>query len=54
MFIFDKVLLTCKSAKGDTYTYKDSIKLSDYRLQDGNVDQEQSESGKFGYSGFYP
>ena len=28
------MLLTCKSAKGDNYSYKDSFKLSDYKIQD--------------------
>ena len=34
MFVFDKVLLTCKSSKGDCYSFKNSLKLSDYKLQD--------------------
>lgn len=34
VFVFDKMLLTCKTAKGDNYSYKDSFKLSDYKIQD--------------------
>ena len=34
VFVFDKILLTCKPAKGDRYSYKDSFKLSDYKIQD--------------------
>ena len=34
VFVFDKMLLTCKAAKGDHYSYKDSFKLSDYKIQD--------------------
>ena len=34
VFVFDKMLLTCKPAKGDRYSFKDSFKLSDYKIQD--------------------
>ena len=34
MFVFDKILLTCKPTKADHYSYKDSLKLSDYKVQD--------------------
>ena len=44
MFVFDKVLLTCKSAKGDCYSYKDSLKMSDYRLQDLQADHQSAQS----------
>ncbi|XP_040582225.1 protein vav isoform X3 [Lepeophtheirus salmonis] len=34
VFIFDKVMLMCKPARGDHYSYKDSLKLADYKVQD--------------------
>jgi len=33
VFVFDKMLLVCK-AKGDHYSYKDSLKIQDYKVQD--------------------
>lgn len=33
MFIFDKVLLICKSLKGQQYTYKDAAVLGEFRLE---------------------
>ena len=34
-FIFDQVMLMCKAARGDHYTFKDSLTLQDYKVQDG-------------------
>jgi guanine nucleotide exchange factor VAV len=34
IFVFDKVLLMCKPTRGDNYSYKDSLKLTDYRVQE--------------------
>jgi hypothetical protein len=34
VFVFDKVLLLCKPTRGDHYTYKDSLKLAEYKVQD--------------------
>ena len=34
VFVFDKVMLMCKATRGDHYSYKDSLKLSDYKVQD--------------------
>ena len=34
VFVFDKMLLTCKPAKGENYSFKDSFKLADYKIQD--------------------
>ncbi len=34
VFVFDKVVLMCKAARGDHYSYKDSLKLGEYRVQD--------------------
>ena len=34
-FIFDQVMLMCKAARGDHYTFKDSLTLKDYKVQDG-------------------
>lgn len=34
VFVFDKVMIMCKAARNDHYTYKHSLKLSEYRVQD--------------------
>jgi hypothetical protein len=34
VFIFDKMVLICKQARGDQYVYKDSLKVQDYRMED--------------------
>ena len=34
VFVFDKVMLLCKPARGDNYSYKGSLKLSDYKIQE--------------------
>ena len=34
VFVFDKVLLMCKSTRGENYSFKDSLKLSDYKVQE--------------------
>ena len=34
VFVFDKVLLMCKSTRGDHYSFKDSLKLTEYKLQE--------------------
>ena len=35
VFIFDQVMLMCKAARGDHYTFKDSLTVKDYKVQDG-------------------
>jgi len=34
VFVFDKVLLMCKSTRGDNYSFKDVLKLTDYKIQE--------------------
>ncbi len=34
VFVFDKVMLLCKPARGDNYSYKGSLKLSEYKIQE--------------------
>jgi guanine nucleotide exchange factor VAV len=34
VFVFDKVMLMCKATRGDHYSYKDSLKLCDYKVQE--------------------
>ena len=34
-FVFDQVMLMCKAARGDHYTFKDSLTIQDYKVQDG-------------------
>jgi len=33
VFVFDKVLLMCKAARGDHYSYKDSLKIAEYKVK---------------------
>ena len=35
VFVFDQVMLMCKAARGDHYTFKDSLTIKDYKVQDG-------------------
>eukprot|EP00096_Caligus_rogercresseyi_P015951 TRINITY_DN845_c0_g1_i12.p1 TRINITY_DN845_c0_g1~~TRINITY_DN845_c0_g1_i12.p1 ORF type:complete len:887 (+),score=303.30 TRINITY_DN845_c0_g1_i12:1138-3798(+) len=37
VFVFDKVVLMCKPARGDHYSYKDSLKLADYKVQEDRL-----------------
>ena len=34
VFVFDKALIMCKSTRGDQYSFKDSLRLQMYRVQD--------------------
>jgi len=34
VFLFDKMVLICKQARGDHYTYKHSLKVQDYKVED--------------------
>lgn len=34
VLVFDKVLLMCKTTRGDSYSFKESLKLADYKVQD--------------------
>ena len=34
VFVFDQLMMMCKSSKGDTYGYKDSLKLAEYKIED--------------------
>ena len=34
VFVFDKVMLLCKLARGDNYSYKGSLKLSEYKIEE--------------------
>jgi len=34
VFVFDKMLLICKSTRGEHYSFKDGLKVADYKVQD--------------------
>jgi len=34
VFVFDKMILICKATRGDHYSFKDSLKVQDYKVQD--------------------
>ncbi|XP_069695874.1 protein vav isoform X2 [Periplaneta americana] len=34
VFIFDQVMLMCKSMRGDQYSYRESLRLSEYKVED--------------------
>ena len=34
VFCFDKMLLICKQTRGDHYSYKEGLKIKDYKVQD--------------------
>jgi len=36
VFIFDQVMLMCKSIRGDQYSYRESLRLSEYKVEDVN------------------
>ena len=37
VFVFDQLMMMCKPTKGDTYGYKDSLKLAEYKVEDISV-----------------
>ena len=48
-----QVMLMCKATRGDHYSYKDSLKLSDYKVQDvaaasGHSANQASATGTLG------
>ena len=49
VFVFDKVMVLCKPARGDNYSYKTCLKLSDYNIQAecGNLPLEDRWSHAF-------
>ncbi len=44
VFVFDKVMLMCKSTRGDHYSYKDSLKLSEFRVEETAPPPPQPQS----------
>ena len=34
VFVFDKMLLICKQTRGDHYSFKEGLKIQDYKVQD--------------------
>ena len=34
VFCFDKMLLICKQTRGDHYSFKEGLKIRDYKVQD--------------------
>ncbi len=44
VFVFDKVMLMCKSARGDHYSYKDSLKMAEFKVQDVPAPPQQQQS----------
>ena len=34
VFCFDKMLLICKQTRGDHYSFKEGLKIHDYKVQD--------------------
>ena len=34
VFVFDKMLLICKQTRGDHYSFKEGLKVQDYKVQD--------------------
>ena len=34
VFVFDKMLLICKPTRGDHYSFKEGLKVQDYKVQD--------------------
>ena len=53
VFVFDKVMLLCKSTRGDNYSYKHSLKLSEYKLQEEsgfNMDHDIHENHRWSHA----
>ncbi|XP_029849038.3 guanine nucleotide exchange factor VAV3 isoform X2 [Ixodes scapularis] len=42
IFIFDRMMLMCKSTKGEQYIYKSSLALCDYRLENAPVNSRMA------------
>jgi len=49
VFVFDKMLLVCKQTRGDHYSFKQSLKVSDYKLEDVSS-RRLSKDTKWAYS----
>jgi len=49
VFCFDKMLLICKQNRGDHYSFKEGIKIQDYKVQDG-VSRRLSRDTRWAYS----
>ncbi len=42
VFIFDKVLMICKASRGNLYSYKNALVLSDYQVEDSDSNNNKS------------
>lgn len=53
IFVFDKVMLMCKSIRGEHYSYKEALILADYKVEDlvtTNSASKLIHKDKFGHS----
>lgn len=49
VFCFDKMLLICKQTRGDHYSYKEGLKIKDYKVQDV-TSRRLSRDARWAYS----
>lgn len=50
VFVFDRMILMCKSTRGDHYTYKDSLNLSEFHVQQDNPTKRMSRDSRWVHS----
>ena len=49
VFVFDKMLLICKQTRGDHYSFKEGLKIQDYKVQDV-TSRRLSRDARWAYS----
>jgi len=49
VFVFDKMVLICKQTRGDHYSFKESLKVQDYKVQDVSS-RRLSRDARWAYS----
>ncbi|XP_059086195.1 protein vav-like isoform X2 [Tigriopus californicus] len=50
VFVFDRMILMCKATRGDHYTFKDSLNLSEYIVQQDNPSKRMSRDSRWVHS----
>lgn len=49
VFIFDQIMLMCKPVKGNQFSYREILKLNEYRIEDHTNRKILSKEGRWSY-----
>ncbi|PNF32490.1 Protein vav [Cryptotermes secundus] len=52
VFIFDQVMLMCKSVRGDQYSYRESLRLSEYKVEDNSNRRVMTKDTRWSFQWF--